>query len=261
MRPETQAAIRAAGIAQRIADSRAGADHVTSKGGIDLVTDTDLACEDAIRAELSRNFPEYAVIGEERQGTVRPGQPYWLVDPICGTRPFASNIPLYCTNIALVENGEITTAAVGIGKTGEILYAEKGGGSRLQSDAGDLPVRVSDSSNTIWIDGNTEEAANATKRALLLKRWYVWRFSSSLAYAYLALGRIAGVIQFSSHPPADAYGSVHAAAGCFIAREARAVVTDLDNGSPWHLTTASFLIASSTELHEELLRTVLMRSG
>jgi len=187
LRPETQAAIRAAGIAQRIADSRAGADHVTSKGGIDLVTDTDLACEDAIRAELSRNFPEYAVIGEERQGTVRPGQPYWLVDPICGTRPFAS------------------------------------------------------------------------KRALLLKRWYVWRFSSSLAYAYLALGRIAGVIQFSSHPPADAYGSVHAAAGCFIAREAGAVVTDLDDGSPWHLTTASFLIASSAELHEELLRTVLMR--
>ncbi len=260
MRPETQTAIRAAGIAQRIADSRVGADHITSKGGIDLVTDTDLACEDAIRSELNRSFPDYAVVGEERQGTPRPGRPYWLVDPICGTRPFASNIPLYCTNIALVEDGEVTTAAIGIGKTGEILYAAKGGGARLRLDANDQPIRVSDSSNTVWIDGNTDETANATKRALLLKRWYVWRFSSSLAYAYVALGRIAGVIQFSSHPPADAYGSVHAAAGCFIARESGAIVTDLDDGRPWRLTTASFLMASGSELHEELSRSVLMRS-
>lgn len=105
MRPETEAAIRAAGIAQRIADSREGADRVTSKGGIDLVTATDLACEDAIRAELTRAFPAYPVIGEERGGSPPAGTPYWLVDPICGTRAFASNVSLYCANIALVENG------------------------------------------------------------------------------------------------------------------------------------------------------------
>jgi len=114
MRPETEAAIRAAGIAQRLADSREGADQVTSKGGIDLVTATDLACEDAIRAELTRAFPAYTVIGEERGGSPAPGAPYWLVDPICGTRPFASHVPLYCTNIALVEHGAVTVAVVGV---------------------------------------------------------------------------------------------------------------------------------------------------
>jgi myo-inositol-1(or 4)-monophosphatase len=46
----------------------------------------------------------------ERVGTPREGQPYWLVDPICGTRPFASNTPVYCTNVALVEDGEVTVA-------------------------------------------------------------------------------------------------------------------------------------------------------
>ena len=63
MRAETEAAIAAAGIAQRIADSRLGADAITPKTGIDLVTATDVACEDAIRTELLRRFPEYPVIG------------------------------------------------------------------------------------------------------------------------------------------------------------------------------------------------------
>jgi myo-inositol-1(or 4)-monophosphatase len=141
LRRETEIAIRAADIAQKIADSRAGADRITSKFGIDLVTDTDLSCEDAIRSELVRAFPDWPVIGEERAGTHLEGKPYWLVDPICGTRSFASNIPLYCTNIALVEGGEVTVAAVAIGTTGEILWAEKGRGAQLRKEGTELGTR------------------------------------------------------------------------------------------------------------------------
>jgi fructose-1,6-bisphosphatase/inositol monophosphatase family enzyme len=103
MRAETDAAINAARLARRIADSRAGADAVQFKQGIDIVTAADVACEDAIREELARSFPDHPVVGEERGGEPRSGEPYWLVDPICGTRCYASDVPLYCTNIALVE--------------------------------------------------------------------------------------------------------------------------------------------------------------
>ena len=89
---ETELAIRAVCTAQAIADSRVGADRIASKGGIDIVTDTDLVCEDAIRSELVRAFPAYSVIGEERAGTPHAGQPYWLVDPICGTRLSMTNL-------------------------------------------------------------------------------------------------------------------------------------------------------------------------
>ena len=253
MRPETQLAIRVARIAQEIADSRRGADRITSKGGIDLVTDADVACEDAIRSELVRTFPEYPVIGEERHGTAIEGKPYWLVDPICGTRPYASDIPLYCTNIALVENGEVTVAAVGVGKTREVLYAERGAGARLQSPHADAPIAASGASNTIWIDGKTEQGANVLRNAVLAKRWYVWQFSSSLAYAYVACGRIAAALQFKDGPR-PTHGSVHVAAGCLIAREAGALVTDLNDGTPWKLTTGSFLIAATPQLEQELLK-------
>lgn len=252
MRRETEIAIRAAGISQQIADSRAGADRITSKSGIDLVTDTDLACEDAIRKELLREFPNWPVVGEERAGTPHEGKPYWLVDPICGTRSFASNIPLYCTNIALVEHGEVTAAAVAFGTTGEILWAEKGRGAQLRKEGTDRRIAAADSSNIVWIDGNTEEAANTVRQAMLHDRWYVWKFSSTLSYAYVACGRIAAAIQFSSTLEVQPIGSVHSSAGCFIAREAGAIVTDLQDGSLWQLGTRSFLIAATAKLHHEL---------
>jgi myo-inositol-1(or 4)-monophosphatase len=252
VRSETEFAIRAAGIAQKIADSRAGADRITAKVGIDLVTDTDLACEDAIRSELLRGFPEWPVVGEERAGSPQAGKPYWLVDPICGTRSFASNIPLYCTNIALVEDGEVTLAAIGIGTTGEILWGEKGRGAQMRKDGTDRRIAAQDSSNIVWFDGSTQQAANAVREAMLSNRWYVWKFSSTLSYAYVACGRIAAAIQFSSSSEVQPIGSVHSSAGSFIAREAGAIVTDLRDGSPWQLGTRSFMIAATAKLHQEL---------
>jgi fructose-1,6-bisphosphatase/inositol monophosphatase family enzyme len=81
---------------------------------------------------------------------------------------------------------------------------------------------------------------------LLLHRWYIWLFSSSVAYAYLAAGRIAGIVHFATSSP------VHTAAGCFVAEEAGAVVTDLGEGGPWTLDSRSFLLAATPALHREL---------
>ena len=68
MRAETAAAIGAARLARRLADSRVGADAIAVKEGIDIVTGADIACEDAIRTELALRFPDYPVVGEERGG-------------------------------------------------------------------------------------------------------------------------------------------------------------------------------------------------
>ena len=71
-------------------------------------------------------------------------------------------------------------------------------------------------------------------------RWYVWKFSSTLSYAYVACGRIAAAIQFSPSSQLHPIGSVNSSAGCFIAREAGAIVTDLEDNRPWQLGTRSF---------------------
>jgi len=246
VRAETAAALRAAAAARDIADSREGADRITAKGGIDLVTDADFGCEDTIRAVLGAASPVYPVVGEERGGEVPVDTPYWLVDPICGTRPYASGVPLYCTNVALVEEGVVSVAAVAAGRTGEILWAERAQGAWSHAAAGDRSISVGDTSHAIWIDGSSEHAANVVRRAMLRRRWYVWQYSSTVSYLQLALGRIAGIIHFFPR-----VAPLHTAAGTLVAAEAGAVVTDLD-GRPWCLASTGLVLAATAELHREL---------
>jgi len=128
-RPETLVAIDAVKRALAIARRGVGAEDITAKGGRDLVTVTDVAVEDAVRRMMTEALG-FSVIGEERGGeAVADGSPYWLVDPICGTRNFASGIPLYCVNLVLVEGDEVTVAVVGDASTGEIDVAERGRGA------------------------------------------------------------------------------------------------------------------------------------
>jgi myo-inositol-1(or 4)-monophosphatase len=251
LRRETETAIRAARLAQEIAESRAGADQITSKGGIDLVTAADIACEDTIREELLSVFPDYPIVGEERGGDPVEGKPYWLVDPICGTRHYASNIPLYCHNIALVEKGEVTVAAIGVGRSEEILFAEKSAGGWIRTASGARRLAVSDRSNAVWIDGGPR-AADVVRQAMLLKRWYVWMYSTTLSLAHLADGRIAGILHLGP-PRIPRSGSVHFAAGCLVASEAGAIVMDLETGQPWDLLTRSYLLASTPKVQADLM--------
>ena len=187
-------AIRVASRAIKLADAREGADEVTSKGGIDLVTNTDIMIEDLVRNELLKEFPDYAIVGEERGGSPSADRPYWLVDPICGTRPYASDVPLYCTNIALVENNTVTLAAIGLGKNGETVFAERGGGAFVHSNGENRSILASDKSNTLWLSGKGKQAANLVRNAMLARQWYIWQFSSSIAYPYVATGRMAWYI-------------------------------------------------------------------
>lgn len=246
IRPETDAALEAIATAMRIADSREGASEITSKGGIDLVTAADVRCEDSIRQSLGDAFPAYPVVGEERGGSPTADGPYWLVDPICGTRPYASGVPLYCANIALVEGGRVTLAAIGIGGMGEIMYGEAGQGAWLRTGSGDKRVHASDASHTLWFDGRGELAANVVRRAMLRNRWFIWQFSSSIAYPYVAAGRMAGLVHCSQH-----LSAVHTAAGCFMTEEAGAVITDL-NGGPWTFDVPGYIVAATADLHGEL---------
>jgi len=250
VRHETEVARRVAAEAVKLADAREGADEVTSKGGIDLVTDTDIMIEDLVRRELSAAFPDYPIVGEERGGTPTSDRPYWLVDPICGTRPYASDVPLYCTNIALVEHNTVSLAAVGLGKNGETVYAEHGGGAHVLINGQERDITVSDRSDTLWLSGKGEEAANLVRNAMLARHWYIWQFSSSIAYPYVATGRIAGLVHYSEH-----LTPVHTAAGCFIAEQAGAIVTDTE-GNPWSMQNRSYILASTRELYDQLRRLI-----
>jgi fructose-1,6-bisphosphatase/inositol monophosphatase family enzyme len=178
-RPETLVGIEAMKRALTIARHDVGSEDVSEKGERDLVTVADVAVEDAVRRILA-DAMSVSVIGEERGGEApADGSPYWLVDPICGTRNFASGIPLYCVNLALVEGSEITVAVVGDPSRGEIDVAERRRGAWRLKDGNRHRLATSDKSRTIVIEegkskgSRREHAAQVIAAAIRADRWDV----------------------------------------------------------------------------------------
>jgi myo-inositol-1(or 4)-monophosphatase len=250
-RPETLVAIEAVKRALMIARRGVGTEDVQQKGKRDLVTLADVAIEDAVRSTLADAIG-LAVVGEERGGDVpADGSSYWLVDPICGTRNFASGIPLYCVNLALVEGNEVTVAVVGDPSRGEIDVAEQRRGAWRLKEGGRYPLTTSDESQTIVIEegrskgSRREQAAQITAAALRADRWDVRSLGTTLASPYLAAGRIAAYLVFW-------VSAVHTGAGSLLVTEAGGTVSDID-GRPWTIHSDAFLGSANRRLHEELL--------
>ena len=253
-RPMTRSAIEAVRRGLDIARSRVGAEEITSKGGRDLVTSTDIAVEDEIRRIVADASP-YPVVGEERGGEAPvDGSAYWLIDPICGTRNFASGIPLYCVNLAVVEDDRVTLAVVGDGSLDEIMFAEGGGGAWAIGQTGRRRLATDAQSQTIVIEPGTtagsrrDRAARFTRDALRADRWGIRNLSSTLSSAYVAAGRVAAYVVFS-------VPALHAGAGTLLVAEAGGTVTDI-TGGPWTVGSDSLLASANPELHRELIEMV-----
>ncbi|MBL8674871.1 MAG: 3'(2'),5'-bisphosphate nucleotidase CysQ [Rhodospirillales bacterium] len=80
------------------------------------VTDADHAAEAVILAGLARLTPGIPVVAEEevaagRMPDVRGG-PFWLVDPLDGTKEFLKRNGEFTVNIALVEDGRVALGVV-----------------------------------------------------------------------------------------------------------------------------------------------------
>ena len=250
-RSETLVAVDAVTRALTIARRGVGPEDIITKGGRDLVTVADVAVEDAVRGIVADSLGS-SVIGEERGGEASAdGSPYWLVDPICGTRNFASGIPLYCVNLALVEGNEVTVAVVGDPSTGETLVAERGRGAWRSKDSARHQLTTSDESRTIVIeDGKSkgsrrEQAARFTAEAIRADRWDFRSLGTTLASPYLAAGRISAYVVFW-------ISAIHAGAGSLLVTEAGGILSDID-GRPWTLRSDSLVGSANPGLHEELL--------
>jgi myo-inositol-1(or 4)-monophosphatase len=251
MRPETEAAIEAVRRGLDLAQAHLGTRDVTAKDGRDIVTAADIAVEDLIRTDLQQAFA-HPVVGEERGGEPpADGAPYWLMDPICGTRNFASGNRLYCINLALVQDGQVVAAAVGDPSRDEVLYAERGRGAWVLSNGATERLRVSGDSRTIVVEegksqGQTRKhAARFMAAVVRANRWDFRSLGTTLALPYLAAGRIAAYVVFY-------VSAVHSAAGSLLVEEAGGGLWDL-TGAPWTLQSGTRMFSATADLRSDLL--------
>ena len=126
-------------------------DQIRQKSStFDLVTEADEAAEAVITAALKSAFPGSVVIGEESTqkepallDTIADAELAFIVDPVDGTRNFASNLPLFGVMAAVTRRGETLAGVIYDPVLRDWAYAVRGGGAwREWEDGTKSPLRV-----------------------------------------------------------------------------------------------------------------------
>src|SRR5258706_5171980 len=109
----------------------------------DLVTEADEAAEGVIEKSLIAAFPGAVVIGEESAhkapailDTIADAQLAFIVDPVDGTRNFASDLPLFGVMAAVTVRGEIVASVIHDPVCRDWAYAVRDGGAWIEEEDG-----------------------------------------------------------------------------------------------------------------------------
>jgi myo-inositol-1(or 4)-monophosphatase len=226
----------------------------------DLVTDADLASQEAIRAFLAREFPDHGFLGEEAGGAQpAAGARYcWIVDPLDGTANYVHGLPYYCVSVALAEWGRVVCGCVFQPCTGECFVAEAGQGAFLDgrrlevSRVERLAEALLAASFSPKVERDSPQVAQFVS-ALLAAQSLRRMGAAALNLAYLAAGRF------------DAYWATDTklwdvAAGLLLVQEAGGIVTGLE-GRPVDLERPAFAAAATPQLHAELISLLAGTAG
>jgi 3'(2'), 5'-bisphosphate nucleotidase len=219
---------------------RATSGEVTYKEDGSPVTDADRAAEELILNDLARLSPGIVVVAEESAGVIGDAldasQPFFLVDPLDGTKDFVRGGKDFTVNIALIRDREPVFGLI-YAPVLECLYFTQGLGRALSAQM--PPTRGQAAEELEFTPMRTREpepgrlAALASrshmdeKTSKLLARLKVsetQQFSSSLKFGVLADG---GADLYPRLAPTSEWDT---AAGHAILNAAGGVVVTEDGG-------------------------------
>lgn len=243
------AAARAAG--QILRERFAGPHEVTSKGLRDLVTEVDLAAQEAIVARIRARFPGHQVWTEEAHRALGHDSSHrWFIDPLDGTTNYARGIPYFSVSIAVERGGELQVGVVYDPLGERLFHAATGEGAYLNG------VRLAVSDRTRLIDAlldlgwaRSQPARLGACRVAAAIGPYIGS-ARTMGSAALGLAAVAaGWEDVFFHPELAPWDM---AAGVILVREAGGTVTTAE-GREWDVFAGSCL-ASNGLLHQAALQ-------
>ncbi|KAL2628367.1 hypothetical protein AAZV13_07G228400 [Glycine max] len=210
--------------------------NVQHKGLVDLVTETDQACEDLIFTHLKQLYSTHKFIGEET--TAAGGnaeltdEPTWIVDPLDGTTNFVHGFPFVCVSIGLTIGKVPTVGVVYNPIINELFTGIRGKGAFLNGN----PIKVSSQTELM--------------SALLVTEVRSLRMTGSCALNLcgIACGRLDVCFELGFGGPWDVAG------GAVIVREAGGVIFD-PSGADFDITSQR--VAASNPFLKDALVDVL----
>lgn len=115
---------------------RLEAHHVSDKESGELVTEADIASEARFTPALMELAPGSTVVGEEAVSDdasvldrLKGSAPVWIVDPLDGTRNFASGKHCFAVIIAYAVGGETVAGWIYDPLADTVIWAERGKGA------------------------------------------------------------------------------------------------------------------------------------
>ncbi|WP_281556354.1 inositol-1-monophosphatase [Thalassomonas sp. RHCl1] len=262
MHPMLNIAVRASRAAGKVI-SRAFEQHdkveVELKGTNDVVTNVDVAAEQAIIETIRKSYPKHTIISEEAGVLKGEDDDYqWIIDPLDGTTNFVKGIPHFAVSIALKVKGKLDQAVVFDPIRGDLFTASRGKGAQLNG----FRIRVKqpkELTGAILATGfpfkkkqHIDAYFNIVK-TLFVKTSDMRRAgSAALDLAYVASGRVDGFFEIGLKP-------WDTAAGELLVIEAGGLVTDFTGGHN-HMQSGN-IVASSTRLLKEILKDIRPHLG
>ncbi len=246
-------ALRLADAADTITRDRFGALdlRVDDKPDLTPVSDADLAVERELRAILTAQRPEDAVLGEEFGGNAAFTGRQWVVDPIDGTKNFVRGVPVWSTLIALLQDGVPVVGVVSAPALSRRWWASSGAGAFTTVDGGE-PRRITVSAVDRLDSASLSFSSLSGWRDLGIRDRFidltdaVWRvrgYGDFLSYCLLA----EGALDIAAEPEVSLWDL---APLDLLVREAGGRFTGLDGTAGPHGGNA---VATNGLLHETVL--------
>ena len=221
---------------------------VEAKADASPVTIADRETEQAMRAVLAEHCPDHGIFGEEHGKTGVDRRHVWVLDPIDGTRSFITGFPLFCSLIALLEEGRPIVGVIEVPASRERFRAARGKGALL----GDTPLHASgctrlDDAN-VYLAGHEPSSPPLAEGLNRLRgRGRTNRYGyDGYVYGLVAAGHVDLMLE-TDLEPYDYMALVP------VVEEAGGVISDW-SGRPLGLDSGGDVIAAATpELHQEVL--------
>ena len=227
--------------------------QITHKGVVDLVTQYDVAVEEFILSRLSKEFPEYTLVGEESHKGSYFHDKAIYIDPIDGTTNFVHGFPHLGVSIGVWENSQPVLGVVYNPILDELFYAEQGKGAYLNGEKIETSKQAQLQQSLIATGfpyAKVEQGIEYhwvidTMRNILPHIRDIRRLgAAALDLCYLASGKVDGFYEIDLKP-------WDVSAGILILQEAGGKISNVNADA--HSLDDKSIVASNGYIHEQLL--------
>jgi len=216
-----------------------------NKGENSIVTEADLSTDEFIINGILEKFPLHSILSEER-GEIHGDSHRWIIDPLDGTRNFASGLPIWGTMLAFEADGIVKFSVISLPVFNEFYTARRGGGSFLNGDKIHVSTRENEFMNEFGMRYFDDPEIVEKFNSFVAKFYRRFRYFGSIGATgcFIASGRLDASVLSKSK-------SWDIAPSALLVEEAGGMATDFAGGS-WKAQNGNYIL-SNGKVHKQIL--------